>query len=139
MVRASSRERATDTTAILKKLQYKGQGPVLVLRPPLEATALVTAISSAGVVVDREPRSSYPFILAFARSMAEAQEVAAACADALEGDGIVWFAYPKQTSRRYSADINRDTSWPVFEPYGLRPVSQVAIDDDWSALRFRRI
>ena len=34
-------------------------------------------------------------------------------------------------------DVNRDTLWPILGEHGMRPVSQVAIDDTWSALRFR--
>ena len=45
----------------------------------------------------------------------------------------LWVAYPKANK----ADINRDSVWPIVAEYGLRPISQVAIDDTWSALRFR--
>jgi hypothetical protein len=44
-----------------------------------------------------------------------------------------WIAYPKGNR----ADINRDSLWPILSAYGMRPISQVAIDDTWSALRFR--
>jgi hypothetical protein len=46
---------------------------------------------------------------------------------------IVWVAYPKGNK----SDINRDTLWPIVGEYGLRPNGQVAVDDTWSALRFR--
>jgi hypothetical protein len=42
-------------------------------------------------------------------------------------------AYPKAGR----ADNNRDSLWPILAGYGLRPIGQVAIDDVWSALRFR--
>jgi hypothetical protein len=48
---------------------------------------------------------------------------------------VLWVAYPKAGR----ADINRDTLWPILAEYGLRPIGQVAIDDVWSALRFRRL
>jgi hypothetical protein len=44
-----------------------------------------------------------------------------------------WVAYPKGNK----ADINRDTLWPIVADYDMRPNSQVAIDERWSALRFR--
>jgi hypothetical protein len=44
-----------------------------------------------------------------------------------------WIAYPKANR----TDINRDTLWPILSEYGMRPISQVAIDEVWSALRFR--
>jgi len=42
-------------------------------------------------------------------------------------------AYPKANK----TDINRDSLWPILAEFGMRPISQVAIDDVWSALRFR--
>jgi len=34
-------------------------------------------------------------------------------------------------------DVNRDKLWPVLDPLGWRPVRMVAIDEVWSAMRFR--
>jgi hypothetical protein len=35
-------------------------------------------------------------------------------------------------------DITRDRGWEPLHDAGFLPVAQVAIDADWSALRFRR-
>lgn len=51
---------------------------------------------------------------------------------------MVWFAYPKGTSKKYKSEINRDKGWLVMGEAGFEPVRMVAIDEDWSALRFRR-
>lgn len=48
---------------------------------------------------------------------------------------ILWVAYPKGNR----SDVNRDTLWPIVAEYGMRPVGQVAVDDVWSALRFRAL
>jgi hypothetical protein len=53
----------------------------------------------------------------------------------LAGPAVFWVAYPKANK----ADINRDTLWPILAERGMRPISQVAIDDTWSALRFRML
>lgn len=53
----------------------------------------------------------------------------------LAGPQTFWVAYPKANR----TDINRDTIWPILSGYGMRPNSQVAIDDIWSALRFRML
>jgi hypothetical protein len=45
----------------------------------------------------------------------------------------VWVLYPKGNK----ADINRDTLWPIVGEYGFRPITQISVDDTWSALRFR--
>lgn len=46
---------------------------------------------------------------------------------------VLWVAYPKGNA----TDINRDTLWPIVADFDMRPNGQVAIDDTWSALRFR--
>lgn len=48
---------------------------------------------------------------------------------------VPWVAYPKGNR----TDLNRDSLWPILAAQGLRPITQVAIDDVWSALRFRRL
>jgi len=53
--------------------------------------------------------------------------------DALASPEVLWVLYPKAGR----TDINRDTLWPIVGGYGLRPITQVAVDDTWSALRFR--
>jgi hypothetical protein len=51
----------------------------------------------------------------------------------LDKPGAFWIAYPKGNK----ADINRDTLWPIVADFDMRPCGQVAIDERWSALRFR--
>jgi hypothetical protein len=51
---------------------------------------------------------------------------------------ILWLAYPKLTSR-LAADLSRDVIHALAPGYGLDTVSQIAIDEDWSALRFKRV
>jgi hypothetical protein len=53
----------------------------------------------------------------------------------LGAPGAFWVAYPKANR----TDINRDSLWPILAEYGMRPNSQIAIDDVWSALRFRML
>ncbi|HLU52157.1 MAG TPA: hypothetical protein VK011_01015 [Acidimicrobiia bacterium] len=54
-------------------------------------------------------------------------------ADELHAPGMLWIAYPKGNR----SDINRDTLWPYLTEYGMRPITQISIDERWSALRFR--
>jgi hypothetical protein len=48
----------------------------------------------------------------------------------------LWFAYPKK-SGAYASDISRDQGWDALAVAGFLGVTQIAIDEDWSALRFR--
>lgn len=71
--------------------------------------------------------------IVFADSAAGVREILAAHKDRLHAPSVFWVAYPKANK----ADINRDSLWPILGEYGLRPISQVAVDETWSALRFR--
>lgn len=71
--------------------------------------------------------------LVFADSAAAAHEILTEHKDRLATPAVFWVLYPKANK----ADINRDTLWPILGEYGMRPISQVAVDDTWSALRFR--
>lgn len=54
-------------------------------------------------------------------------------APALRAADAFWVLYPKGNR----TDVNRDSLWPILAEHGFRPISQVAVDDTWSALRFR--
>lgn len=56
----------------------------------------------------------------------------------VEPDSVLWFAYPKGTSK-IKTDINRDIVRVTGEEYGITTVTAISIDDTWSALRFRPI
>jgi hypothetical protein len=77
--------------------------------------------------------------LAFAWQQTELDRLSKLLAAHSEGDVLLWFACPKGTSKRYTCDFNRDTGWQVIRNAGFDSVRQVAIDEDWSALRFRRV
>jgi hypothetical protein len=55
--------------------------------------------------------------------------------EAARRDRLVWLAYPK--AGRLGTDLNRDTVAALLADDSVRPVRQIAIDDTWSALRFR--
>lgn len=121
---------------ILKKLGLKEQAPVLIINAPEEFIEIMNTIDTE---VHNEILGKYSFIQVFARNIAEAKKYAEESVKALEGDGHLWLCYPKGTSKRYKSDLNRNTGFSLFSVYEFEPVSQVAIDEDWSALRFRHI
>lgn len=56
----------------------------------------------------------------------------------LEEDAVLWFCYPKMSSRKFSSEISRDNGWEILSEKGFQTVRAVSIDEDWSALRFRK-
>jgi hypothetical protein len=71
--------------------------------------------------------------LVFADDAGSLREILDARRDELARPSAFWVAYPKANR----TDVNRDTLWPILGEYNMRPISQVAVDDIWSALRFR--
>ena len=74
-------------------------------------------------------------VVAFGRSKAELATVAVPAIDAARRDKLAWIAYPK--AGKLGTDLNRDLLSAALAGEGVQPVRQVAIDEVWSALRFR--
>ena len=125
---------------LLKKLNYKDHDPVVVLNAPGEFAVTLMELSSLAIVLDKASKvKGCGFAMAFATTQAQVDMAAKALNKVLVGDAILWMCYPKGSSKRYTCDFNRDTGWQVLGDLGFEPVRQVAINADWSALRFRRV
>jgi hypothetical protein len=124
--------------SVFEKLNLKSQREIVVVNAPASFEPELRSL--AGIAVRRRLAASDPveFALVFATEQGEVDAAAARLAKVAPGDAIVWFAYPKGTSKRYTCSFNRDTGWKALGRAGFEPVRQVAIDEDWSALRFRR-
>ena len=123
---------------LLSKLNYKGQKRIAVINPAEEfRKSLEKIIPDDTIDPEIDPRYPYEFMILFVELVSEVEHYAPLALHNLISDGILWFAYPKKTSKKYSSDIDRDHGWEFLINAGFYPVRQVAIDDDWSALRFR--
>ncbi len=125
---------------IFRKLNLKNQKEILVLNAPETFESELASLDNQ-VVIRRSIESiqDIEFSLAFVRTQNEVDTLAKSISQKAVRDAIVWFAYPKASSKNYTCDFNRDTGWEIFGELGFKAVRQVAIDIDWSALRFRRI
>jgi hypothetical protein len=90
------------------------------------------------IIRDLKKAKELTFSLAFVMTQEWVNALAPAIARKTEGDAVIWFAYPKGTSKKYRSQINRDNGWNALGHEGFEPVRMVAIDEDWSAVRFRR-
>lgn len=87
-----------------------------------------------GVDVTSDPSQASTAIV-FADDAASVRRRFATDGTALLASGNVWVLYPKGNK----ADINRDSLWPIVAEFGFRPISQISVDETWSALRFRAL
>jgi hypothetical protein len=96
---------------------------------PLPGGAEVTAVVDGASDV-------YDVTLLFARDHAELERLAPIAIGATRDGGVLWVAWSKGGAKAKGA-ITRDTLWPVMAALGWGPVSNVALDETWSALRLR--
>ena len=122
-------------TPLQKKLGIKPGQTLLVLHAPEDYQSLLGTLPE-GAALRTDARGTCDFVQVFVRERADVSRAAATAILALKSGGLLWFSYPKKTSG-VKTDITRDHGWDDLLSAGLRPVTQIAIDDTWSALRFR--
>ncbi|MBO0863865.1 MAG: hypothetical protein J2P16_02190 [Mycobacterium sp.] len=74
-------------------------------------------------------------IVAFVLTRPDLDTVATSAIEAARRDKLAWIAYPK--AGKLGTDLNRDILRESLADRGIQPVRQIAIDEVWSALRFR--
>jgi hypothetical protein len=124
---------------LFKKLNLGTHDEIVLLDAPDSFAPELKLLKGVEVVRDPKKLKSVKFGLAFAVTQAQLDRASKLFAAAAEADAVLWFAYPKGTSKRYTCEFNRDSGWGVIRAAGFDSVRMVAIDEDWSALRFRSL
>jgi hypothetical protein len=127
-------------TPLFKKMNFKDQEAIVLVNAP-ESFGLEKSVmaKSAAIIESLTGVKAIPFFLAFVTKQKEVDTLAKQIGKLSQGDEVIWFAYPKGTSKKYTCEFNRDTGWAELGKQGFEGVRMVAIDEDWSALRFRRV
>ena len=120
--------------AVLKKLYLKPGYRAIILNAPASYQPVIADIPPTVTLADALA-GEFDFIQVFVVKRADLEAAAQSLAAALKPDGLLWATYPK--AKALGTDLKRETVWEALQPAGLRPVAQVAIDDTWSALRFK--
>lgn len=116
---------------LMKKLQLKvGQSAVVLNSPAGYLDRLAEAAPATRL------SASYDFIQLFVLDSQELISTWPQIHKALKQDGLLWICYPKLSSG-VKSDLTRDAGWEIVFQAGYRPVTQIAIDETWSALRFK--
>ncbi len=125
-------------TPLFKKLNLSNHQTILISEAPKSFEPELEALE--GIVIQRSMKrvASISFALYFVQTLTAVSEAATTLSKA-PGDPVIWFAYPKSTSKHLKCEFNRDQGWEALGKAGFEGVRQVAIDADWSALRFRRV
>jgi hypothetical protein len=126
--------------SLLDKLSYKGQHRIAVINAGKNLKLVpLNDILDVQIDIEIDQRYPYDFMVFFVRFVSEVEQMAPLALHNLVADGMLWFCYPKKTSKKYTSEIDRDHGWNALNDAGFYGIRLVAIDDDWSAMRFRNI
>jgi len=126
-------------TPLFRKLNLGSHKDIILLQEPTSLAVELEALEGVRIHRNLKGIKAIDFCLSFVLTIDEINAVASAVLPLAGEDAILWFAYPKGTSKKYRCDFNRDKGWDALREAGFDTVRQVAIDEDWSALRFRRV
>ena len=118
---------------VLKKLKFKNNG--IVINPPADFEEELLQLGMS-FIFDKKINSTNTLV--FVNNHKELMLFLSKQLKNIEPDSIFWIAYPKGTSKA-KTDINRDIIRETVLEFGIQTVSAIAINETWSALRFRPI
>ena len=124
-----------DKEAIFRKLKFGVSNENLIVNAPEEYLSILKGAEFDTLPVDSK-MGKYGFVQVFASSQAEMESLVKSVAKAGKYDCLFWACYPKGIGKQ-KYDLKRDTVWAALNVAGLRAVSQIAINETWSAMRGR--
>jgi hypothetical protein len=123
------------TKQLARKLGLNPGMRALIIAPPSGYLKLLTPLPDS-LTVSSKPDGVYPFVQVFAMRLSEISGFAKKLPKYAAPNALAWISYPKKTSK-LKGNLSRDVIRKAMSGLGWRAVSIVAIDEVWSALRFR--
>lgn len=124
--------------SLFEKLQLKDEKNLLIQGIPSSIEKQFAKLTYAKNVTPLLKSKKVEFALVFALSQQQLNNVMKEVFPALSAETKLWVAYPK-TSSKIVSDLNRDCSWDLLIKNGYESVRQVAVDNVWSAIRFKKV
>lgn len=123
----------TMAKTLLEKMFYKPEYSLAILHMPNELQIAFETDTHVDTVV----KSSYDFIMSFYEKKTSLEKEIKEIKAALVENGLLWVAYPK--GKALQTDLNRDILHHTLEKEQLTGVSLVALNETWSAMRFKKL
>ena len=128
---------------IYKKLNPKGLMPVVVLDAPDEFHREMASWPVLHLHHHLATLEAPGMLLAFVHEESEVEAAAKLLSGQISAQTVLWFAYPKLSAKekngaKHRAQLGRDRGWDALTALDLRPVSLTALNEEWSALCFKR-
>jgi hypothetical protein len=130
---------------VAKKLRFAPEHHVAVLNAPDGYVGALTP-GPAEIRTELTPDGTFDAVLLFVKDVAELRRLGPAAIHAVKPSGLLWITYPKGGKTRGATDlpatpwwVQRDVLGEITSQTGYKAVAFVALDDYWTALRFKRV
>jgi hypothetical protein len=122
---------------LAKKLQIKPGKHWLFFNAPDYYLASLEPLPE-NVSVSFEAKGTFDGVQLFVKNSYELAETLKIIVPVLKADAVFWITYPKKSSGVVT-DLEMMKSWDETAKYGLGGVAAAAINETWTALRFRPV
>ncbi len=123
--------------SLLEKLQLTDEKNLLIQGLPSSIEKQFMKLSFSKNVTPLLKNRKIDFALVFAVSQKQLVDILNDVVPVLQPAAKLWIAYPKLTSK-IASDLCRDASWGFINGYGFEGVRAIALDNVWSAIRFKK-
>lgn len=120
-------------TPLVKKLGIKGGITIALLHEPKNYRQLLTELPDVTITLSLKP--NLDFIQYFTNSQETLKNEFSHLKSALKPDGMLWISWPKK-SAKIPSDLNENIIRDIGLNHGLVDVKVVAVDENWSGLKF---
>lgn len=120
--------------SVAKKLRLQEHKPLYLLKASADIMAIFSGYDIKTALSGKQLISQ---AVIFAENKKTLDELIPKVNGRLDDGALLWIAYPKKTGR-IKSDMTRDNGWETVLAAGYEAVTQMAVDEDWSALRFRK-
>ncbi len=121
---------------LAKKLQVKPDKSWLLFNAPENYLTSLEPLPE-GVTIAYKAIGSFDGVQLFVKNSTELTASLKVIVPVLKADTVFWIIYPKKSSG-IESDLEMMGSWDEPAKYGLRGVASAAINETWTALRFRQ-
>jgi hypothetical protein len=135
----------TGFSPLAKKLRLAAEHRVAVLNAP-DGFRDQLRPGPADVATELHQGISYDAVMLFVKDVDELRRLGPSAIRATRPNGLLWITYPKGGKTGAVTDLPATPSWvqrdvlgEITSETGYKPVAFVAVDETWTALRFKRV
>ncbi|MCQ0110180.1 hypothetical protein [Zhouia amylolytica] len=124
---------------LFQKLKLENQQEILVINEPDGFNEQLAELTGIDVIESLVQINQVEFALVFVKTIEEFERQTQTLLPKLKDDIVLWVAHPRKVSKTLKTDITNDYAWSPLIKNCYTQVGYLKINDDWEALRFRKL